>query len=172
MPLTDGYTFPRQYNTFYYLSGIETPGAYLLFDGRTRKVTLYLPPRNERLERAEGKVLSADDAELVKRLTGVDEVLPLDAMDRRDWPLIAGPRSPGLSPGTRSSMRSSARPKRPARAGASWWRAETARALDYWDGAQLAAAALRRAAARAASARGGQGSQPDPRRAARHQEPA
>src|SRR5262245_35224578 len=57
MPLTDGYIVPRQYNTFYYLSGIETPGAYLLLDGRTRHATLYLPPRNEALERAEGKVL-------------------------------------------------------------------------------------------------------------------
>jgi Xaa-Pro aminopeptidase len=59
MPLTDGYTVPRQYNTFYYLSGIETPGAYLSFDGRTRRATLYLPRRNEALERAEGRVLSA-----------------------------------------------------------------------------------------------------------------
>ncbi len=33
MPLTDGYMFPRQYNSFYYLSGIETPGAYLVLDG-------------------------------------------------------------------------------------------------------------------------------------------
>ena len=24
---TEGYTLPRQHNTFYYLSGIETPGA-------------------------------------------------------------------------------------------------------------------------------------------------
>ena len=59
--LTNGYIMPRQHNTFYYLCGIETPGAYLLLDGRTRKVTLYLPPRNAALERAEGKVLSADE---------------------------------------------------------------------------------------------------------------
>ena len=39
---------PRQHNTFYYLCGIETPGAYLVLDGRTRKVTLYLPPQNAR----------------------------------------------------------------------------------------------------------------------------
>src|SRR5215510_3670799 len=64
--LTSGYTMPRQHNTFYYLCGIETPGAYLLLDGRTRKVTLYLPPRNEALERAEGRILSASDADLVK----------------------------------------------------------------------------------------------------------
>ena len=53
MPQTDGYIFPRQYNNFYYLSGIETPGSYLLLDGRSKRVTLFLPPRNEALERAE-----------------------------------------------------------------------------------------------------------------------
>src|SRR6185436_15868624 len=67
MPRTDGFIFPRQYNTFYYLCGIETPGSYLALDGRTKKVTLYLPPRNAALEAAEGKVLSADDGEIVKR---------------------------------------------------------------------------------------------------------
>ncbi|MBS1787764.1 MAG: aminopeptidase P N-terminal domain-containing protein [Acidobacteria bacterium] len=84
MPLARGFAFPRQSNEFYYLSGIETPGAYLLLDGRTRKVTLYLPPRNERLERSEGKVLSAEDADLVKRLTGVDAVASTKAMGE-DW---------------------------------------------------------------------------------------
>lgn len=84
MPQTDGFFFPRQTNDFYYLSGIETPGAYLLLDGRTRRVTLYLPPRNPRQESAEGKILSADDGEQVRSLTGVDEVLSTDAM-RKDW---------------------------------------------------------------------------------------
>ena len=83
--LTNGYTMPRQHNTFYYLCGIETPGAYLLLDGRTRKVTLYLPPQNAQLERAEGKVLSAADAALVQKLTGVDQVLDSGQM-KEDWP--------------------------------------------------------------------------------------
>ena len=40
---TEGFTLPRQHNTFYYLSGIETPGAYLLLaDGRTKRVTISL----------------------------------------------------------------------------------------------------------------------------------
>lgn len=82
--LARGFSFPRQSNEFYYLSGIETPGAYLLLDGRTRKVTLFLPPRNERLERSEGKVLSADDAELVRQLTGVDAVASAKAMGE-EW---------------------------------------------------------------------------------------
>ncbi len=84
MPLTNGYIFPRQTNEFYYLCGIETPHSYLLLDGRSRRVTLLLPPRNESLERAEGKILSADDAELARSLTGVDAVLSARAMTD-DW---------------------------------------------------------------------------------------
>jgi len=83
-PQTNGFIVPRQTNEFYYLCGVETPHSYLLLDGRRRKVTLYLPSRNLRLESAEGKILSAADADLAKRLTGVDEVLSTDAM-RGDW---------------------------------------------------------------------------------------
>lgn len=83
-PLTRGFTMPRQSNEFYYLSGIETPGAYLLLDGRTRMATLFLPPRNERLERNEGKVLSAEDAALVMQLTGADSVASTRLMGE-DW---------------------------------------------------------------------------------------
>ena len=88
VPLTSGFVVPRQANSFYYLCGIETPGAYLLLDGRTRRVTLYLPPRNERLERSEGKVLSAEDADAVTSMVGVDEVRPTTAMTG-DWPVGA-----------------------------------------------------------------------------------
>jgi Xaa-Pro aminopeptidase len=84
VPLTPGYIMPRQTNEFYYLCGIETPHSYLLLDGRSKKVTLYMPARNERLERAEGKVLSADDAVRVRELTGVDEVLST-ALMQDDW---------------------------------------------------------------------------------------
>src|SRR5688572_20962771 len=80
VPQTEGYTYPRQHNSFYYLSGIETPGAYLLLDGRTKTVTIYLPVRNPRLEAAEGRVLSAEDADLVKRIVGVDDVKSLQDM--------------------------------------------------------------------------------------------
>ena len=83
-PPPGGFVFPRQANEFYYLCGIETPGSYILLDGRTRRVTLFLPARNARLEAAEGRTLSGDDAEEVKRLTGADEVLRTDAM-RGDW---------------------------------------------------------------------------------------
>ncbi len=96
---TNGYQLPRQHNSFYYLSGVETPGSYIILDGRTRRVTLYLPPRNAALEAAEGKVLSADDAELVKRRTGVDDVQPTTVLAQGNWPGGGGGRrggGPGL----------------------------------------------------------------------------
>jgi Xaa-Pro aminopeptidase len=69
-----GYVRFRQSNEFYYLSGVETPHAYLLLDGTKRQTRLYLPRRNEPRERSEGKLLSAEDFDLTKELTGVDEV--------------------------------------------------------------------------------------------------
>jgi Xaa-Pro aminopeptidase len=86
VPLTNGFIVPRQSNEFYYLCGIETPHSYLVLDGKTRKVTLYLPPANRRLESAEGRVLSADDAELVKKLTGVGDVRSSRAMKEDESP--------------------------------------------------------------------------------------
>jgi len=75
---------PRQYNELYYLCGVETPHSYLMLDGRSQRAILYLPPRNERLERSEGRVLSAADAELARQKTGADEVLSTEAL-RGDW---------------------------------------------------------------------------------------
>ena len=83
-PKANGFLLPRQSNEFYHLCGIEAPHAYLIVDGRDRQVTLLLPPRDARLESAEGKVISADDAELVKRLTGVGSVVSTKVMTE-DW---------------------------------------------------------------------------------------
>ncbi|HSL20153.1 MAG TPA: aminopeptidase P N-terminal domain-containing protein [Vicinamibacterales bacterium] len=136
MPQTDGFQFPRQYNTFYYLCGIETPGSYLLLDGRTRTVTLYLPSRNERLERAEGKVLSADDAALVKRLTAVDDVQPVDHMISASWPLgPSEPPAPGQGPRTPVAIYAEFSPAEGAeQSRGELVTAEVARANDHWDG--------------------------------------
>jgi Xaa-Pro aminopeptidase len=76
----DGYTRFRQNNEFYYLSGVETPHAYLLLDGGQKRSALFLPHRNSQRERSEGKLLSAEDADEVKKLTGVDVVFPLDML--------------------------------------------------------------------------------------------
>jgi Xaa-Pro aminopeptidase len=67
----------RQNNQVFYLTGVEVPRAIVVIDGRARRTTLYLPPRDERMERSEGPILvPGDDA---VRLTGVDAVLPRDA---------------------------------------------------------------------------------------------
>src|SRR6266404_4813228 len=86
MPKVPGFILPRQNNEFYYLCGIETPHAYLVLDGKSHKVRLALPLRDFRLESAEGRILSADDAEFVKKLTGVDEVLNTKALREEQMP--------------------------------------------------------------------------------------
>lgn len=83
-PFEGGFAFPRQTNDFYYLTGVETPHSYLLLDGRTRKSTILLPPRNRRLEQSEGRVLSADDVDLGRKLTGADSIQSTAAM-QGDW---------------------------------------------------------------------------------------
>ena len=95
-PSALGFSFPRQTNEFYYLCGVETPHSYLLLDGRSRKVTLFLPPRNEALERAEGRILSAADADLAKQLTGVDAVLSTAAMTHEWMGNLLGRQAPAV----------------------------------------------------------------------------
>jgi Xaa-Pro aminopeptidase len=135
---TEGFTLPRQHNTFYYLSGIETPGAYLLLDGRTKKATLYLPARNPRLEAAEGRVLSAEDADLVMRISGVDQVLPLQRMVDTNWPLIAAnpPAAGSGGPGqaTTAVFAEFSPAENQGQSRGELVAAETARLNDHWDG--------------------------------------
>src|SRR5947207_13203533 len=71
MPKVNGFIFPRQNNEFYYLTGIEAPHAYLILDGKRRKATLFLPPRDVSPARAERKILAADESELVQQRGGV-----------------------------------------------------------------------------------------------------
>ena len=96
---TNGFLVPRQTNEFYYLCGIETPHAYLILDGKDRKATLVLPPRNARLESAEGKVISSSDAELVKQITGVTTVLSAGEMtEEKMRQMIGGPGAAIFTP--------------------------------------------------------------------------
>ena len=73
-----GFSVFRQTNTFYYLTGLETDHAYLLLNGKNRRTTLYLPHRDEGRENGQGKILSAEDKDLVIELTGVDQVKGLE----------------------------------------------------------------------------------------------
>lgn len=63
----------RQNNQFFYLTGVEIPRSIVLIDGRNKKTTLYLPGRNDRLERSEGPVLVPGDEAV--RVTGIEQVL-------------------------------------------------------------------------------------------------
>ncbi|MGA7239498.1 MAG: aminopeptidase P N-terminal domain-containing protein [Bryobacteraceae bacterium] len=67
----------RQSNQFFYVSGVVEPRALLVIDGRTKKSTLFLNPRNEtREKRMFGPGLYPGD-EAVKE-TGIEAVLPRD----------------------------------------------------------------------------------------------
>ena len=66
----------RQNNHVFYLTGVEVPRAIVLIDGRAHRTTLFLPPRDERMERSEGPILVPGDE--AARLTGIEAVLPRD----------------------------------------------------------------------------------------------
>lgn len=67
----------RQSNQFFYVTGVVEPRALLIIDGRTKKSTLFLNPRNEtREKRMFGPGLYPGD-EAVKA-TGIEAVLPRD----------------------------------------------------------------------------------------------
>ena len=70
----------RQSNEFYYLTGLETPHAYLVLDGRTQRTSVYLPHRDAGREANEGKILSAEDDLLIKELTGIDQIRSIEQL--------------------------------------------------------------------------------------------
>ena len=73
-PTVAGFKVFRQTNTFYYLCGLEEGHAYLLLNGKNKTTTIYLPHREEARESNQGKIFSSEDADLVKKLTGVNQV--------------------------------------------------------------------------------------------------
>jgi len=77
----------RQSNDFYYLTGIESPSAYLLLDGRSRKTTVYLQHRNPAWERQVGTIVAAEDVGVVKERTGVDDVYGVEMLARHLAPM-------------------------------------------------------------------------------------
>lgn len=93
-PAAPGFVVFRQSNEFYYLTGIEVPQAYLLVDGRQRRSLLFLPRRDPRKERGEGRMLSAEDTEEVIAATGVDAVFAIDQLARQLYGFALRPPSP------------------------------------------------------------------------------
>ena len=77
---TSSYEKFRQSNQFYYLTGVETPRAILVLDGRAKSSTLYLNPTDERMERSEGPLLGPGSA--AEQLTGIEHALPKGEFDK------------------------------------------------------------------------------------------
>ena len=75
-----GFVIFRQSNTFYYLSGLVIPTAYMVMDGQRRETTLYLTHRDPIQEVNGGEKLSYECRDLVLKMTGVDDVRPLENM--------------------------------------------------------------------------------------------
>ena len=71
---TGAFDIFRQNNEFYYLSGVDVPQAYMVIVGVSGLTTLYLPPRDKKMERSEGVSWNADQAERVRAETGIDRV--------------------------------------------------------------------------------------------------
>ncbi|HEY6961014.1 MAG TPA: Xaa-Pro aminopeptidase [Gaiellaceae bacterium] len=70
----------RQTNDFWYLTALETPGAYLVLDGRSRAATLYVPHRDPLRERPDGPSPSAEDADEIQASTGIDRVVGIERL--------------------------------------------------------------------------------------------
>ena len=81
----------RQNNQFYYLTGVEVPRAILIMDGKTKRSTLFLPPRNERAERSEGPILTPGPEAV--QLTGIEAVEVRDAFEAALKGVAAAPRT-------------------------------------------------------------------------------
>lgn len=111
-----GYETFRQTNAFYYLTGVETPQAIALLDGRSRTTTLFLPAR------ADDEALTSEHGAAGAALAGVEALRPLSeaAAALRPLPAIFAPHAPGEG---RQVSRDVA------------LRAQSAAAADPWDGA-------------------------------------
>src|SRR5271157_1945168 len=66
----------RQTNESYYLCGVEAPQSYLLLEGGGGRSILFLPERDQRMERSEGMDSSRQSPEAVLSLSGADEIRP------------------------------------------------------------------------------------------------
>src|SRR6476660_1631236 len=65
----------RQSNQFFYLTGVAEPRAIAVIDGRTKKTTVFLRPRDERREKMMFGPGLYPGPEAV-RATGIEAVLP------------------------------------------------------------------------------------------------
>ena len=81
----------RQNNQFFYLAGVVEPRAVIIVDGRTKKTTLFLQPRNERRETSQYGPALVPGPEAAAA-TGIDAVLPADQFTAALTALATGGR--------------------------------------------------------------------------------
>jgi len=73
----------RQSKDFYYLCGIEISGGYLLVNGTNGRSSLFLPHATQVDHRTDDPVVSFENAEMAKAISGVDEVLGVEQLSQR-----------------------------------------------------------------------------------------
>lgn len=69
----------RQDNNFYYLTGVEIPGALLMMDAVLHRSILFLPPSDKSTEQWEGKALFPGSE--ARKNTGMDAVMELSRFE-------------------------------------------------------------------------------------------
>jgi Xaa-Pro aminopeptidase len=119
-PAPRGYVVFRQTNELYYCCGLESPQACLLLNGARRQSTLFLPYRGQE-QLGEGAAPGAEDADLVREISGVAQVLALEQLTEHlaEAKALYTPHAPaGLRGATRHHL----------------FLADRAAALDPWDG--------------------------------------
>lgn len=95
----------RQNNQFFYLTGVQVPDAMLILDGRTKQATLFLAPKDERVERMDGPSMHA--GEEAAALTGIPAVFPVERFGEVLTPLARARRTI-FAPFRRESLNSAA----------------------------------------------------------------
>jgi Xaa-Pro aminopeptidase len=82
----------RQNNQFFYLTGAAEPRSFVILDGKTKKTTLFLPPKNAQRERSMYGPALSPGPDAVKA-TGVDDTQPVDQFGAGVKALVADGRT-------------------------------------------------------------------------------
>lgn len=88
----------RQDKTFWYLTGVESPDAALVLDGKSGKQILFLPTTNPAAEIWEGELWDASDP-WVRDLTGLEDVRSVDELLETVESLLDGRKRVGTTLG-------------------------------------------------------------------------
>lgn len=96
LPATRDYTRFQQDKIFWYLTGVESPGATLVIDVKTKTEILFLPKANAMSELWEGEIMDASDA-WVGQNFGFDDVRPANELMDSLKELVVGEKPVWIS---------------------------------------------------------------------------